>query len=177
MQKLFVILAANCFYSSRMRLFSWFLFSVLIISLYFIRVFIHQRSKKLAGTCYMIFYLSGIRKIVSYSGFWKKNIFKNTGENNNFRRGIPVKPCLSCISKDLSEGIIFFTILNLIFQKKFSNKSIMNCAEIVRFRTVGHFRQYMFVYPQDVNISKFEFQFLKNIFVFCVNNYLTRQIL
>ncbi len=58
----------------------------------------------------------------------------------------------------------FFTILKLIFQKKFSNKSITNCAEIVRFRTVLHFRQSTHVYPQDVNISEFEFQFLKNRF-------------
>jgi hypothetical protein len=53
----------------------------------------------------------------------------------------------------------------------------MNCAEIARFRTVVHFRQLGHVYPQDVYISAFEFQLLKNIFVFCVNNYLTRQIL
>lgn len=53
----------------------------------------------------------------------------------------------------------------------------MHCAEITRPNAGLHREISGRAYPQNVNISDYELQILKNIFVLSVNIYLTREIL
>lgn len=71
----------------------------------------------------------------------------------------------------------FFNVLVLNFQKIFALKRDTHCEEMLQCNTGLHQGFFNRPYPQNVNISGYELQILKNIFVMDVNTYLTREIL
>jgi hypothetical protein len=60
-----------------------------------------------------------------------------------------------------------------IYQKIFTRNPVSHCGNIAGFSTGGAWRTATRVYPQNVDISGYELQILKNIFVSSVNSYLT----
>ena len=75
-------------------------------------------------------------------------------------------PCPFCIWIRGTNPITYFSIPKHIFQKNFIQSWDTHCAEIPWATTGLHYRIINRSYPQFVNISDYELQIQKSIFVF-----------